>query len=444
MKKLLGLVTLGNWLLACPLGAQALVQRVNCPKDLASGTIVAAQSVSSLANVPVVILACYTLNSTNFSIDNTTTPPTISIIGTLAANPAGTTGQFQINNNEVFGAVTFSGDATVASNGTLTLNSVNGNPLSCGDTTHSCTLTINAKGLVTAASNNTIANGGTSPGGTNGQFQTNNGGSFGGVTFSGDATVATNGVLTLATVNGGFGSCGDTTHSCGLVTNAKGLITGVTNNTIAGGSGGASLPFVTTNTSTTISIVNGSPASFYCNGVNTYISNGTTTITPATGTANEILFIGISCTTARLQLISATNTYTCTISGFPGCDNVVGSNFPDGIIPIAAISTLTNGAGSFTFTVLADLRTTLGDDPPTAGYGIVYTKSGIYRNFSVDSTVLPSKFFGTTSPGSVSGNLPGDFFSDTTNHHLYHCSAPSSTGPPACTTVSTGGWVQVY
>jgi hypothetical protein len=157
MKKLLGCVTLGSTLSLLASG-QAIVERTNCPKVLSPGTIVAAQSVSSLANYPVVILACYTLNPSNFSINNTTTPPTIDVIGGVAGNPGGSAGQFQINSNgTIFGGVTFSGDATVASNGTLTLNSVNGNPLTCGDTTHSCTLTINGKGLITASSNNLIA-----------------------------------------------------------------------------------------------------------------------------------------------------------------------------------------------------------------------------------------------------------------------------------------------
>jgi hypothetical protein len=154
MKKFLFLICL-------PLYCQAIVERTNCPKVLSPGTIVAAQAVSSLANYPVVILACYTLNASNFSIDNTTTPPTIDVIGGAAGSPGGSAGQFQVNvGGTTFGGATFSGDATVASNGVLTLTTVNGNPLTCGDTTHSCTLTINGKGQVTAASNNSIAGGG--------------------------------------------------------------------------------------------------------------------------------------------------------------------------------------------------------------------------------------------------------------------------------------------
>jgi hypothetical protein len=72
----------GFWLVAlffCHLvaSAQAVVQQTNCPTNLPVNTIVAAQSVTSVANYPVVILACYILDPTVFSIDSTTMPPTI-------------------------------------------------------------------------------------------------------------------------------------------------------------------------------------------------------------------------------------------------------------------------------------------------------------------------------------------------------------------------------
>jgi hypothetical protein len=57
--------------------------------------------------------------------------------------------------------------------------------------------------------------------------------------------------------------------------------------------------------------------------------------------------------------------------------------------------------------------------------------------------IYPQTFFGTAAPGSVSGNLPGDLFSDTTNHNLYQCNAASGTAAPACTSVATGGWMLV-
>lgn len=53
------------------------------------------------------------------------------------------------------------------------------------------------------------------------------------------------------------------------------------------------------------------------------------------------------------------------------------------------------------------------------------------------------KFFGTAAPGSVAGNLPGDLFSDTTNHNEYWCNAVAATVQPACTTVAVGGWTKL-
>jgi hypothetical protein len=53
------------------------------------------------------------------------------------------------------------------------------------------------------------------------------------------------------------------------------------------------------------------------------------------------------------------------------------------------------------------------------------------------------KFLGTAAPGSVTGNLPGDLFTDTTNHQQYVCNAPSGTAAPACTSVTAAGWLLV-
>lgn len=57
--------------------------------------------------------------------------------------------------------------------------------------------------------------------------------------------------------------------------------------------------------------------------------------------------------------------------------------------------------------------------------------------------VVPQLFLGSGAPGSVSGNLPGDFYSDYTNHNAYWCAATSGTSAPACTSVTSGGWTQL-
>jgi len=144
-----------------------------------------------------------------------------------SGTPGGTSGQVEWNNAGSFGGFTMSGDATlVTSTGVLTLATASTTYGTCGDSTHSCQITTNAKGLVTAQASVGIAGGGgTTPGGTNGQIQYNLTGSFAGLTVSGDFTLATSGVGTLATVNSGPGSCGDATHVCEITTNGKGLVT---------------------------------------------------------------------------------------------------------------------------------------------------------------------------------------------------------------------------
>ena len=74
---------------------------------------------------------------------------------------------------------------------------------------------------------------------------------------------------------------------------------------------------------------------------------------------------------------------------------------------------------------------TLASGLPTTCHQLIWTTL---------TTTMPQKFFGTAAPGSVSGNLPGDFFSDTTNHNVYQCNAASGTSAPACTSVTAGGW----
>jgi hypothetical protein len=60
---------------------------------------------------------------------------------------------------------------------------------------------------------------------------------------------------------------------------------------------------------------------------------------------------------------------------------------------------------------------------------------------TVGSVLVGQKFFGTSAPGSVTGNLPGDTFVDTTAHNAYICNAPGGTAAPACTSVTAVGWM---
>jgi hypothetical protein len=69
-----------NLVLSFGIALQAIVLQTNCPKSLTPGTIVAAQAVSTQANYPVVILACYTLDPSIFTVNMSTSPPTITAV----------------------------------------------------------------------------------------------------------------------------------------------------------------------------------------------------------------------------------------------------------------------------------------------------------------------------------------------------------------------------
>lgn len=76
----------------------------------------------------------------------------------LAATAVGTNGQMLLGATGANpGWNTMSGDATLGTSGALTMATVNGNVGSFGTTLATGTFTVNAKGLVTAASNTTIA-----------------------------------------------------------------------------------------------------------------------------------------------------------------------------------------------------------------------------------------------------------------------------------------------
>ena len=136
----------------------------------------------------------------------------------------GANGQIQYNSMGFLGGFTMGGDSTVnTTTGAMTLATVNSMPGTYGSSTQCPTITVNGKGLITAASQIACAGG---PGGTSGQVQYNNSGALGGFTMGGDATVNTGtGALTLANVNSGVGTWGSATQCPVITVNAKGLIT---------------------------------------------------------------------------------------------------------------------------------------------------------------------------------------------------------------------------
>lgn len=130
------------------------------------------------------------------------------------------------NSGLLAGITALTGDGTATGPGSVpfTLAAVNTGPGTCGDSTHTCQITDNGKGLVTSQSSIAIS------------FPVN------GITaLSGDLTATGPGSVigTLITVNSSPGSCGDSTHVCQVITNAKGLTTSqsaiaITNSPIVG------------------------------------------------------------------------------------------------------------------------------------------------------------------------------------------------------------------
>ena len=201
--------------------------------------------------------------------------------GTATALATGRT--IAITGDLAYTSPSFDGTANVTAAGTLA--TVNANVGSFGSATAAPAFTVNAKGLVTAASTNTItpAVGSITGLGTNvasslanatsavgtlaitaditktavglsnvttdaqtkaaivpntvptaGQLLVGNAGgtAYAAVSSSGDATVASTGAVTLATVNSNVGSFGSATAAPAITVNAKGLVTAASTNTI--------------------------------------------------------------------------------------------------------------------------------------------------------------------------------------------------------------------
>lgn len=131
--------------------------------------------------------------------------------------------------------VAASGDLTLANTGAFTFNTVNGAPGSFGNAANTCTLTVNAKGLVTSASQTGIqiaesqvtnlvadlaAKQSTTL--TNTHLLVGNGSNVAAdVAASGDLSLANTGAFTLSTVNGSPGSY----TNASVTVNGKGLVT---------------------------------------------------------------------------------------------------------------------------------------------------------------------------------------------------------------------------
>ena len=242
--------------------SQAIVQQTNCPKNLVANTIVVAQAVATQANYPVIILACYKLDPSVFSVITGApgTLPVLTVTGAVASGAAGSPGQIQINQGSgFFGAIAgvTEGYLTLADN--LLANastSLHGFLPKIPGNANYC-----LSGL-TGFWTNSGCPGNTIPGGSPGQLQINSSGAFGGL------STLSEGYFTFSNVTTGNA----TSAAHGFLPKLSGTLTDCLIGTgvfatCPGGSGGGGGGTLTIKNSGAVvgarSILNFNPSSFY-------------------------------------------------------------------------------------------------------------------------------------------------------------------------------------
>lgn len=272
-------------------------------------------------------------------------------------------------------AVSVSGDATLASNGALALATVNSNVGTFGSTSQVAQITVNAKGLITAASNIALS---ASPVGsalTSANIWVGNASNAAAeAAVSGDATLSNTGALTLATVNT---SSGSTTLSS-ITTNAKGLVTSNTTGNLTGDITSTGLS--TTYNNTVPLTKGGTNASLTAsNGGVVYSNSSQLQILSGTATANQILLSGSSTTPSWS---TATYPSTTTINQ---------------LLYSSAANTISELA-----TVNSAILTTNGSGVPS---WVAYTGTGAPVLANTPTLITPSIGAATGTSLSVSGQL---------------------------------------
>lgn len=250
------------------------------------------------------------------------------INGATLGTTTPTSGNLLIGSGTTWVTHAMSGDATITSGGAITLATVNSNVGTFGDGTNVATITVNAKGLITAASSTPItgappsgaASGdlsGTFPGptvakingvtlgtvtATSGNDLVANGTQWVSVSTSGDCTRASSGAITCTKTNGVNFATSATTDT----TNASNISSG----TLAAARGGAG---------TINGALKGNGSGVVSQAACADLSNGATGCSTATGTSG-----------ATIPLLNAANTWSNSQAGSVTTLSISGSTFtPD-------------------------------------------------------------------------------------------------------------------
>jgi hypothetical protein len=207
------------------------------------------------------------------------------------------------------------------------------------------------------------------------------------VSTSGDATVASTGAVTLATVNANVGSFGSATAAPAFTVNAKGLITAASTNTITPAVG--SITGLGTGVATALAVNTGSSGAFVVNG-GALGTPSSGTLTNCTGLPTAGL-VDDAVTLAKMASGTAGNLITYDASGNPAAvatgtaTHVLTSNgagaaptFQEapvgGIVPSVAIKTDTETLSTSAFT-------------DVTGLSIAFTASSITQKITVRASV---------------------------------------------------------
>lgn len=225
---------------------------------------------------------------------------------------------------------------------------------------------------------------------------------------AGNATAVTGAGTNCVLVNGGSGTCG------------------------TGGSTTLTDCYVSFGSSASLTVFGNASVTTVCafqRGTTITLITTPATITTSGGTA--LLYVSVGAAGAiSVGAGAASGTVGCS-----GCTVTSATAFPVDSKPIWTWQ-LTSGVFSATGT---DYRSPMSYKPsPSSGRGVSITP-GDQDSIATDATVIPAKFSGATTPGSIASSTLGDLYVNTVTADVYVC----NNGSGACTSVAAGNWVKI-